>query len=75
MYRIKSFYACILYSSYPGEKCVKSSEGTGKGAFCVFPFKYKGKIYNSCTKEDHNQLWCATTNDYDKDKRWGNCGN
>ena len=47
--------------------------GNARGANCVFPFKYKGKMYNKCTKVNHNKLWCSTTADYDKDKKWGNC--
>ena len=60
---------CFLIAS----KCLKSSDGNGDSACCAFPFKYRGKTYNSCTKKDHNQLWCSTTSDYDKNKRWGNC--
>merc|ERR1711976_692003 len=39
----------------PGSKC------TANGQNCVFPFKYKGKEYNSCTKaESYNgKAWCA----------------
>ena len=27
---------------------------------CVFPFKYNGVLYNSCTDVDEERLWCAT---------------
>ena len=47
--------------------------GNAGGANCVFPFRYKGKMYSDCTKANHNKLWCATTPNYDKDKKWGNC--
>ncbi|XP_048579243.1 uncharacterized protein LOC5521276 isoform X2 [Nematostella vectensis] len=40
---------------------------------CVFPFKYKNKQYHSCTTFDHYRLWCASTSDYDRDEKWGNC--
>ena len=45
-----------------------------KGDCCVFPFKYKNHFYNSGTKVDNgNKLWCATTHNYDIDRKWGNC--
>ncbi|XP_028559369.2 epididymal sperm-binding protein 1 [Podarcis muralis] len=31
---------------------------------CVFPFIYKNKSYSSCTKDDHHELWCATSTDH-----------
>ena len=33
---------------------------------CVFPFKYKGVSYDSCTTVDNNdKLWCSTKTDED----------
>ena len=46
---------------------------TMMGKICVFPFIYKGISYQSCTTVDHDRLWCATTSNYDKDSKWGNC--
>ncbi|CAH3116462.1 unnamed protein product, partial [Pocillopora meandrina] len=40
---------------------------------CSFPFIYKGRRYNSCTKKNHNRPWCSLTGNYDRDKKWGNC--
>ncbi|CAH3116452.1 unnamed protein product [Pocillopora meandrina] len=40
---------------------------------CAFPFIYKGRRYNSCTRRNHNRPWCALTPNYDRDKKWGNC--
>ena len=43
---------------------------------CVFPFRYKEKLYESCTSTDHIQNWCATKvgqNDTYVDDEWGNC--
>ena len=37
----------------------------------VFPFKYRGKTYDNCTKEGHNQLWCSKDAVYKG--RWKNC--
>jgi len=45
---------------------------------CIFPFKYKGKQYDSCTT-DHSQNgkpWCAYEVDKDNnviDRKWGDC--
>ena len=55
---------------------VYTEGGNANRAPCVFPFKYKGKFYMDCTTMDekHRGLtWCATTSDYDKDKKWGHC--
>ncbi|KAG9336578.1 hypothetical protein JZ751_002925 [Albula glossodonta] len=49
--------------------------GTAAGEHCFFPFLFLGKEYSYCTTEGRgdNRLWCATTYDYDSDKRWGFC--
>ncbi|XP_029109087.1 matrix metalloproteinase-9-like [Scleropages formosus] len=43
--------------------------------YCVFPFKYNGQLYFSCTSVDskHERLWCSLTSDYDQDRLWGYC--
>ncbi|XP_048587434.1 uncharacterized protein LOC116607202 isoform X2 [Nematostella vectensis] len=43
------------------------------GSCCKFPFVYKGITMHRCTREEKNFRWCATTQDYDKDKKWGFC--
>lgn len=48
---------------------------TEKGELCVFPFKYKGKTYEECITEEKNRPWCATTENYQGDGKWGFCGN
>uniref|UniRef100_A0A670ZKC0 Fibronectin type-II domain-containing protein n=1 Tax=Pseudonaja textilis TaxID=8673 RepID=A0A670ZKC0_PSETE len=42
---------------------------------CSFPFIYRNKSYYSCTTEGalYNQLWCATTPNYDNDSKWKSC--
>ncbi|XP_060111209.1 fibronectin-like [Heteronotia binoei] len=42
---------------------------------CVFPFIYKGKSYQSCTTDGWSDgtFWCATTSNYDADKKWKFC--
>uniref|UniRef100_A0A8B9Q7D4 Insulin like growth factor 2 receptor n=1 Tax=Apteryx owenii TaxID=8824 RepID=A0A8B9Q7D4_APTOW len=46
---------------------------TEKGELCVFPFKYKGKSYEECITEEKNRPWCATTENYQGDGKWGFC--
>ena len=42
---------------------------------CVFPFKYDGTSYSSCTEAGANGLWCATsTYSGGSVKTWGFCG-
>uniref|UniRef100_A0A6Q2WXI8 Fibronectin type-II domain-containing protein n=1 Tax=Esox lucius TaxID=8010 RepID=A0A6Q2WXI8_ESOLU len=49
--------------------------GTANGKPCLFPFLFLGKEYLDCTTDGRgdDRLWCATTYDYDRDKRWGFC--
>lgn len=63
-----------------GECGVRTYGGNGGGACCVFPFIYKGEVYNSCTTKDtdtkgrfNQDPWCAVTSNYDRDKKRGLC--
>uniref|UniRef100_A0A3B5LZI7 72 kDa type IV collagenase n=1 Tax=Xiphophorus couchianus TaxID=32473 RepID=A0A3B5LZI7_9TELE len=49
--------------------------GNGEGAPCKFPFSFQGESYDSCTTQgrDDGYRWCATTEDYDRDKSYGFC--
>uniref|UniRef100_A0A8D0E6R9 Fibronectin type-II domain-containing protein n=1 Tax=Salvator merianae TaxID=96440 RepID=A0A8D0E6R9_SALMN len=42
---------------------------------CYFPYIYQGYTYYTCNKrsESQNRYWCATTGNYDKDKKWSYC--
>lgn len=48
---------------------------TDKDEVCAFPFKFASKSFAECTTEGRTDgtKWCATTSDYDKDKKWGFC--
>lgn len=54
---------------------VKTRYGNAEGALCQFPFTFNGKSYTTCTTEGRsdNLPWCATTADYDNDKKYGFC--
>ncbi|XP_073448057.1 matrix metalloproteinase-9-like isoform X2 [Aquarana catesbeiana] len=57
------------------QKLTYAVGGNANGQPCVFPFEYKSKRYWGCTGDGSSggRLWCATTADYDKDKKWGYC--
>ena len=52
---------------------VKTVGGNAKRSHCVFPFIYNKKPFYACTCLYDNVPWCATTENFDKDKQWGYC--
>uniref|UniRef100_A0A7N8XJY7 Matrix metalloproteinase-9 n=1 Tax=Mastacembelus armatus TaxID=205130 RepID=A0A7N8XJY7_9TELE len=54
---------------------VKTRYGNADGAMCHFPFTFEGKSYTTCTTDGRtdNLPWCATTADYQRDKKYGFC--
>merc|ERR1712038_1381571 len=49
-------------SSCPSETIATPSCTTTQGQ-CVFPFRYKGVVYTSCTTVDRASAWCSTQTD------------
>ncbi|KAM4664263.1 protein sel-1 homolog 1 [Discoglossus pictus] len=49
--------------------------GTAAGEPCHFPFLFLEKEYTDCTSDGRKdgRLWCATTYDYQSDRKWGFC--
>jgi hypothetical protein len=50
----------------------KTEGGNGGGAGCAIPFLYGGKWQEDCVQGEKKK-WCGTTENYDKDKKWGYC--
>ncbi|XP_067429257.1 cation-independent mannose-6-phosphate receptor [Thunnus thynnus] len=48
---------------------------TDKDEACVFPFTFMKKTYTDCTTDHRTdgKKWCATTDNYDGDGKWGLC--
>lgn len=65
-------YEALLVKYNGGDRCPQVTE---MDELCVFPFQYHGKIYDKCIRNDREQPWCATTENMDKDGKWGFCGN
>uniref|UniRef100_A0A9J7YT21 72 kDa type IV collagenase n=1 Tax=Cyprinus carpio carpio TaxID=630221 RepID=A0A9J7YT21_CYPCA len=49
--------------------------GNSEGAPCVFPFKFLGNTYDSCTTSGRSdgKMWCGVTKSFDDDRKWGFC--
>lgn len=54
---------------------VKTKNGNGNDANCVFPFRYANVLYYNCITVNYNvnRPWCAVTSNFDIDKKWGEC--
>ena len=63
-------------SYYFSEECESGLDthgGNSGGNCCVFPFKFRGKLYHDCTTDGYSIKWCSTTYDFKRDKKWGLC--
>jgi len=68
--------ACVAMATAQKLVCDKQAtiNGNAGGERCKFPFKYLGQDYDECTVVNHNNvLWCSTTDNYDRDRIWGEC--
>ncbi|XP_061480276.1 cation-independent mannose-6-phosphate receptor isoform X2 [Rhineura floridana] len=62
----------VILQYKAGDECPPATE---MGELCVFPFQYNGRSYDKCIQEGQKQLWCATTDNFERDKKWGFCVN
>ncbi|XP_060061207.1 cation-independent mannose-6-phosphate receptor isoform X2 [Erinaceus europaeus] len=67
-YRHQDEAVILTYAN--GDPCPPETED---GRPCVFPFLYNGKSYYECVVGNRAKLWCATTANYDRDRKWGFC--
>ena len=53
----------------------RCKQRTVTGNCCVFPFRYGGRIYRSCTTRGSRlrRAWCPTLPGYRKGQPWGYC--
>jgi len=72
---------CSLDWDYNGNKrwaicpSAKTFAGNSDSAECSTIYKFQGRTYSGCTTDGRNDnlSWCATTENYDKDLKWGFC--
>ncbi|XP_069495734.1 72 kDa type IV collagenase [Ambystoma mexicanum] len=57
------------------ETALSTVGGNSEGSPCVFPFTFLGNKYDQCTSSGRSdgKLWCASTSNYDDDRKWGFC--
>ena len=63
----------VYYFSEECESGLDTHGGNSGGNCCVFPFKFRGKLYHDCTTDGYTIKWCSTTYDFKRDKKWGLC--
>ncbi|XP_053554324.1 lymphocyte antigen 75 isoform X2 [Bombina bombina] len=53
---------------------IYTRDGNSNGKPCELPFVYEGKVYHDCIPAmNETKEWCATSFNYDSDKKWGYC--
>ena len=65
-----NFVCLTWFWSFPSGRC---GQRTWKGNCCVFPFVYRGRRYNSCTRRGSKRFWCPIVPGYKLGQAWGYC--
>ncbi|CAM4617406.1 epididymal sperm-binding protein 1-like [Lepidochelys kempii] len=69
---------CATTANYDTDQrwsyCPDTMLGGNSEGPCTFPFSYKGRVYTACTTDDSKRPWCATTSNYEADRKWRYCG-
>ena len=52
---------------------IRTEGGNGGGVNCVFPYLYKEMVLYDCNNYFSDRPWCATTDNYNRDKKYGMC--
>ena len=52
---------------------LETEAGNAAGAVCVFPFIAWEVVRTECLTYNATHNWCATTDTYDDDGKWGLC--
>jgi len=62
-------------STCKSDPCTNTVGGKATaGSKCQFPFRYKGKMYDNCTRMGHSRPWCSTEVDAQRNYvKWGEC--
>ncbi|KAM4807628.1 hepatocyte growth factor activator [Rhinophrynus dorsalis] len=56
------------------DKASTNKDSPKDGKKCKFPFRYRGRMHATCIPSvDRFKFWCATTNNFDRDREWGYC--
>ena len=53
------------YPDMPGTERGPVGESVENEGSCVFPFRYNGKTYNSCTFDNSDNYYCSHSANYD----------